>query len=338
VTIGVVRVRWDVWPVMKIKLRHVPTKTKPMGPFGHLLRVFLLALVVGNSIAAIAGPIRVVTTTTDLASLTQEIGGNRVDVTSLAVGYQDPHFVQRTPLFLLKLRRADLLILIGLRLESSWLEDQFQFLAQTGNPRIQFGASGSLDVSRYVEIADAPNQVSRAMGIHPIGNPHYWLDPENGKKIARAIATKLSELRPSDAAYFEQRFTDFSSRLSEREKIWEAKMQPYRGQKVITYHRTWPNFMNRFGLVSLGEIEPFVGIPPNNSHTDDLIQTMLHENVRVIVVEPYFDLKTPVEIARATGAKILVLPASVGSEKDVTDYFRLLDYDIGALSNAFSSH
>ena len=337
-TIGVVRVRWDVWPVMKIKLRHVPTKTKPMGPFGHLLRVFLLALVVGNSIAAIAGPIRVVTTTTDLASLTQEIGGNRVDVTSLTVGYQDPHFVQRTPLFLLKLRRADLLILIGLRLESSWLEDQFQFLAQTGNPRIQFGASGSLDVSRYVEIADAPNQVSRAMGIHPIGNPHYWLDPENGKKIARAIATKLSELRPSDAAYFEQRFTDFSSRLSEREKIWEAKMQPYRGQKVITYHRTWPNFMNRFGLVSLGEIEPFVGIPPNNSHTDDLIQTMLHENVRVIVVEPYFDLKTPGEIARATGAKILVLPASVGSEKDVTDYFRLLDYDIGALSNAFSSH
>ncbi len=337
-TIGVVRVRWDVWPVMKIKLRHVPTKTKPMGPFGHLLRVFLLALVVGNSIAAIAGPIRVVATTTDLASLTQEIGGNRVDVTSLAVGYQDPHFVQRTPLFLLKLRRADLLIVIGLRLESSWLEDQFQFLAQTGNPRIQFGASGSLDVSRYVEIADAPNQVSRAMGIHPIGNPHYWLDPENGKKIARAIATKLSELRPSDAAYFEQRFTDFSSRLSEREKIWEAKMQPYRGQKVITYHRTWPNFMNRFGLVSLGEIEPFVGIPPNNSHTDDLIQTMLHENVRVIVVEPYFDLKTPGEIARATGAKILVLPASVGSEKDVTDYFSLLDYDIGALTNAFSSH
>jgi len=338
VTIGVVRVRWDVWPVMKMKLRHVPTKTKPMGPFGHLLRVFLLALVVGNSIAAIAGPIRVVTTTTDLASLTQEIGGNRVDVTSLAVGYQDPHFVQRTPLFLLKLRRADILILIGLRLESSWLEDQFQFLAQTWNPRIQFGASGSLDVSRYVEIADAPNQVSRAMGIHPIGNPHYWLDPENGKKIARAIATKLSELRPNDAAYFEQRFTDFSSRISEREKIWEAKMQPYRGQKVITYHRTWPNFMNRFGLVSLGEIEPFVGIPPNNSHTDDLIQTMLHENVRVIVVEPYFDLKTPGEIARATGAKILVLPASVGSEKDVTDYFRLLDYDIGALSNAFSSH
>lgn len=337
-TIGVVRVRWDVWPVMKIRLCHVPTKTKPMGHFGHFLRVFLMALVVVNSIAAIAGPIRVVTTTTDLASLTQEIGGNRVDVTSLAVGYQDPHFVQRTPLFLLKLRRADLLILIGLRLESSWLEDQFQFLAQTGNPRIQFGASGSLDVSRYVEIADAPTQVSRAMGIHPIGNPHYWLDPENGKKIARAIATKLSELRPSDAAYFEQRFTDFSSRLSEREKIWEAKMQPYRGQKVITYHRTWPNFMNRFGLVSLGEIEPFVGIPPNNSHTDDLIQTMLHENVRVIVVEPYFDLKTPGEIARATGAKILVLPASVGSEKDVTDYFSLLDYDIGALSNAFSGH
>jgi len=338
VTIGVVRVRWDVWPVMKIRLCHVPTKTKPMGHFGHFLSVFLMALVVVNSIAAIAGPIRVVTTTTDLASLTQEIGGNRVDVTSLAVGYQDPHFVQRTPLFLLKLRRADLLILIGLRLESSWLEDQFQFLAQTGNPRIQFGASGSLDVSRYVEIADAPTQVSRAMGIHPIGNPHYWLDPENGKKIARAIATKLSELRPNDAAYFEQRFTDFSSRISEREKIWEAKMQPYRGQKVITYHRTWPNFMNRFGLVSLGEIEPFVGIPPNNSHTDDLIQTMLHENVRVIVVEPYFDLKTPGEIARATGAKILVLPASVGSEKDVTDYFSLLDYDIGALSNAFCGH
>jgi zinc/manganese transport system substrate-binding protein len=304
----------------------------------HLLLVLLLlAWFIGLSDAAQAEPIDVVTTTTDLAALAQEVGGDRVHVASLAAGYEDPHFVPRDPSFLLKLRRADLLILIGLRLESSWLQDQFQFLAQSGNARIQYGASGSFDVSRYVDIADAPNQVSRAMGIHPLGNPHYWLDPENGRRIAQAIATKLSEMRPDDAGYFQQRFQAFSLRLSESEKVWKEKMRSCRGRRVVTYHRAWPNFLNYFGLISSGEVEPLPGIPPNASHTNDLIQTMKHDNVGVIVVEPYFELKTPNRIARVTGAKVVILPCSVGSEKQITDYFKLMDRDVDLLVRALSS-
>src|SRR6267143_1455607 len=303
----------------------------------RLCVLLLFSCLIGGSDAAQANPIEVVTTTADLASLAQEVGGNQVHVSYLADGYEDPHYVQRDPFFLLKLRHADLLILIGLQLESTWLEDQFQFVAQSGNPRIQYGASGSLDVSRYADIADIPNQVSRAQGIHPLGNPHYWLDPENGRRISQAIATKLTEIRPDCASYFEQRFQAFTLRLTESEKVWDQKMRPYRGRRVITYHRAWTNFLMYFGLVSSGEIEPLPGIPPSAHHTNDLIRTMKRDDIRLIVVEPYFELTTPGRIARATGSHVLILWPSVGSNKQVTDYFKLLDCNVDLLVQAFSS-
>jgi ABC-type Zn uptake system ZnuABC Zn-binding protein ZnuA len=178
--------------------------------------------------------------------------------------------------------------------------------------------------------------VTRAMGdVHPFGNPHYWLDPENGRRVAKGIADKLSEMRSSDAAYFNQRFESFSQRLTEAEKRWDAEMLPYHGRKVITYHRSWPNFLKRFGLVSMGEVEPRPGIPPTPSHTLELINMMKRENVKIILVEPYFDLKTPNSIARETGAKVVVMPPSVGGEKEITDYFKLFDYDLALLTKAF---
>lgn len=303
-------------------------------------RFWMAALAMGGAILvsapAEAKKLNVMTSTTDMAALVQEVGGDRVNVEAIAKGYQDPHYVEAKPSFLLKLRQADLLVVVGLQLEIGWLPP---LITQSGNPRIQVGAPGYLDASQFAEILEIPTgQVTRAMGdVHPQGNPHYWLDPDNGRRIAKGLAGKLSQMSPGDAAYFQQRFQDFDRRLTEAEKRWKAAMKPYRGRKVVTYHRSFPNFAKHFGLDVVGYVEPRPGIPPTPSHTLELIQMMKRDNVKVILVEPYFYLKTPNSIARETGGKVLVYLPSVGGEKDVTDYFKLFDYDIDLLTKAFQA-
>ena len=203
----------------------------------------------------------VVTTTEDLASLTREVGGDRVSVEALGRGYQNPHFVEAKPSLILKLNRADLLVAVGRDLEIGWLPP---LVRQSRNARIQVGASGYLDASLRARVLDIPTgQVTRAMGdMHALGNPHYWLDPDNGWLVAQAISAKLIELSPSDEAYIEQRTSDFGRRLTEAQQRWEATMAPYRGLQVVTYHRTWSNFAERFGLDVIGYVEPRPGIPP----------------------------------------------------------------------------
>lgn len=299
--------------------------------------LFLLALLCAALLApsaAEAKRLKVITTLTDLASLTQEVGGDKVDVEALAKGYQDPHFVEPKPSFLLKLRNADLLIVVGLELEIGWLPP---LITQSGNGKIQLGSNGYLDASQFAEILEIPQGVvTRAEGdVHPLGNPHYWLDPDNGRRIARGIAAKLGEMDPPDAAYFQQRFQDFDKRLSEADKKWLAQMAPYRGRKIVTYHRSWPNFAKHFGLNVVGYIEPRPGIPPTPSHTIELVNLMKRENVKIMLIEPYFDLKTPDSIARMTSGKVVVMLPSVGGKPEVTDYFKLFDYDIGTLTQAF---
>ena len=286
--------------------------------------------------APAATKLSVVTATTDLAALVQEVGGDRVDVDSIARGYQDPHFVEAKPSFLLKLRKTDLLVIVGLELEIGWLPPLIQ---QSGNPKIQVGASGYLDASRFAKILEIPTgQVTRAEGdVHPLGNPHYWLDPENGLRIAKGIETKISEMRPADADYFAQRYTAFEQRLKQADQQWLAEMKPYAGRKIVTYHRSWPNFADHFHLDVAGYVEPRPGIPPSPQHTVELIQLMKRDGVKVIVVEPYFDLKTPNSIARETGGQVLVLMPSVGGEKEITDYFKLFDYNIAKLKQAFDT-
>jgi zinc/manganese transport system substrate-binding protein len=301
-----------------------------------LTATFSLLALLALAPAAQAKKLNVITSTTDLASLAQEVGGDRITVDSIAKGYQDPHFVEAKPSFLLKLRNADLLIAVGLELEIGWLPP---LVTQSGNPRIQPGASGYLDASQFAEILEIPKgQITRAMGdVHPQGNPHYWLDPDNGRRIARGIANKLAQLDPANAGYFQQRFQDFDQRLTAAEQNWDAQMRPYMGRKVVTYHNSWPNFAKHFHLNVMGYVEPRPGIPPTPSHTLDLIQEMRRDNVKIIMVEPYFDLKTPDSIARQTGGKVLVMLPSVGGEKQVTDYFKLFDYDLGLLVNAFKA-
>jgi zinc/manganese transport system substrate-binding protein len=302
-----------------------------------LKRLAVVAIALASAAASkAASKLNVVTATTDLAALAQEVGGDRIEVESIARGYQDPHFVEAKPSFLLKLRKADLLIVVGLQLEIGWLPP---LITQCGNPRVQIGAAGYLDASQFAEILEVPTgMVTRAMGdVHPLGNPHYWLDPENGRRIAQGIKQKLASMRPEDADYFEQRFQAFSQRLTVSEKAWDERMKPYHGRKVVTYHRSWPNFAKRFGLEVVGYVEPRPGIPPSPGHTVELIQMMRRENVRIILVEPYFDLKTPNSIARETGGQVVVLLPSVGGEKEVTDYFKLFDYDLDLLTRAFTS-
>jgi zinc/manganese transport system substrate-binding protein len=277
--------------------------------------------------------INVVAATEDLASLTREVGGDKVKVEALARGYQDPHFVEAKPSFILKLHSADLLVAVGRELEIGWLPPLIQ---QSRNSKIQPGAEGYLDASLSVKILEIPTgQITRAMGdVHPLGNPHYWLDPDNGRRIAIAIKDKLSAMSQPDGPYFASRFADFDKRLTEAEKGWDAMVAPYKGLKIVTYHRSWPNFADHFGLDVIGYVEPRPGIPPSPSHTLELIAEMKRLGVKILLVEPYFDLKTPQSIGRETGAKVLVMPPSVGGEKEVPDYIKLFDYDINLLVSA----
>jgi ABC-type Zn uptake system ZnuABC Zn-binding protein ZnuA len=296
------------------------------------LIVVLAALVVSAGPAA-QTVVEVVTTTEDLAALVREVGGDRVKVESIARGFQDPHYVEPKPSFILKLSRADLLAVIGRDLERGWLPALVQ---QSRNAKIQPGARGYLYASLTARVLEMPTgPVTRAMGdVHALGNPHYWLDPGNGRRIARAIAERLSELRAADASYFAARYVEFDRRLTVAEQRWSAMMAPYRGTRIVTYHRSWSNFVERFGLDVIGYVEPKPGIPPSASHTLELVRAMQAQQVRLMIVEPYFDLKLPAAIARQAGARVLVLPPSVGGEPEASDYIALFDYNLSLLVNA----
>jgi ABC-type Zn uptake system ZnuABC Zn-binding protein ZnuA len=289
-----------------------------------------LALLLCAAARPAGATVNVVASTEDLASIAREVGGDKVKVDSIARGYQDPHFVEAKPSFIFTLNKAQLLVVVGRELEIGWLPP---LILQSRNAKIQPGADGYLDASLTVKILEIPTgQITRAMGdVHPLGNPHYWLDPGNGRKVAQAIQAKLSQMSPADAGYFAGRYADFDKRLAEAEKRWDGLMAPYKGTKIVTYHRSWANFVDRFGLEVVGYVEPRPGIPPSPSHTIDLIQEMKKDGVKVLLVEPYFDLKTPNSISRETGAKVLVMSPSVGGEKDVTDYIKLFDYDVNLL-------
>ena len=301
-----------------------------------LVRSSVLAALALAAPAASAAPLRVVTTTEDLASLVREVGGDRVAVESIARGYQDPHFVEAKPSFILKLNRAELLVVVGRELEVGWLPPLIQ---QSRNAKIQPGAERYLDASKGARILDIPTgQITRAMGdVHPQGNPHYWLDPENGKRIARAIAEKLKAMDSANAALYTQRVEDFARRLDAADARWKAEMAPYRGVKVVTYHRSWSNFTEHFGLDVIGYVEPRPGIPPSPAHTIALMKAMREQKVKIIMVEPYFDEKTPNSIARETGAKVLVMPPSVGGVPQASDYIKLFDFDVKMLVDAIKA-
>jgi zinc/manganese transport system substrate-binding protein len=295
--------------------------------------VFAVVLLLGGLASAAEARMRVVSTLQDFAALAQAVGGDRVETASLAKGYQDPHFVDAKPSFVLQLSRADLLIAAGLELEIGYLPP---LIDQSRNDKIHYGNPGYLDASVGCDILQRPTgQVTRAMGdVHPYGNPHYWTDPENGRVIARAIAARLTQLDPAGRDVFARNLAAFEQQLTAREKDWEARMAPYAGTKVVTFHDSWPNFAKRFKLQIVGHVEPKPGIPPSPTHTLEIINLITAQKVPLILVEPYFDLKTPKFIAGKTGATVVTLYPSVGGKPAIKDYFALFDTDIDAIVNA----
>ena len=290
------------------------------------LALFLL----GGMAPRAEAKVRVISTLQDFASIAQAVGGDKIEVDSLAKGYQDPHFVDAKPSLILKLSKADLLLVAGLELEIGYLPPM---LDQSRNARIHAGNPGYLDLSQGCEVLGRPTgTVTRAMGdVHPFGNPHYWTDPENGRRIARAIAARLSQLDAANAAAYQSGLAAFEAKLTEKEKQWGAKMAPYANAKVVTFHDSWPNFAKAFKLDIVGHIEPKPGIPPSPSHTLEIINLIQQNKIKAILVEPYFDQKAPKFIAEKTGAKVVVLYPSVGGKPQITDYLTLFDVDTDAL-------
>lgn len=279
--------------------------------------------------APAAATVRVVTTTTDLAAIAREVGGERVEVTSIAGGSQDPHFVDAKPSFLVKLQRADLFVQVGLELEAGWAPN---LLANSRNAKIQPGGPGFVDASEGIERLQVPSAVDRSQGdIHPYGNPHYWLDPANGSAIAANIAAGLARVDPDRAADYEAGRTAFIARLDAALARWSERARPLAGLPVVAYHNSWPYLERRFGFRVVGFVEPKPGIPPSGRYVADLAESMKRDGVRLILMSTFYDQKTAALVARLSGAEVVTLANSVGGLSEATDYIGLFDANLERL-------
>jgi zinc/manganese transport system substrate-binding protein len=300
-------------------------------------RVLLLTALVAALVSPVAAaPLTVVTTTPDLAAIAKEVGGNRVDVASLATGVQDPHFIDPRPSFLVKLNRADLLIEGGLDLEVGWLP---VLLDSARNPRLRVGEPGRLDASQGIAILGVPSgPVDRSQGdVHGKGNPHFLMDPMNGAIAAGTIAQRLCGLDPDGCASFNANAQAFRGRIEAALAKWTKALAPYQGAKVIVYHDSWPYFTNRFGLTTVGYVEPKPGVPPPPSHVSALADLIKRDQVPVILMEPYHERSIPDLLARQTGVKVLVLAPMVGGTPGTDSYVALFDTDIAHLADALGA-
>ncbi len=332
--------------------------------------IFLCLLLAASCIHA--APIRILTTTTDLKSITQMLTGDLAEVTSLITGKEDPHDLTSRPSFVVKARQADMWIRIGLELEIGW---ESAVLRDSRNRRIQVGAPGHLDVSQGVDPLDVPDaHVGREAGdVHPLGNPHYWLDPLNGRIIAHNIATRLITLFPEHKDTFTANLHRFEQQLDERmfgknlvgkaesgEKLWlmtirgeldkylqdnklEAdsdswlgRLAPFRNAPIATYHRSWLYFLHRFNFQLAGELEPKPGIPPSAKHLLSLTDTFKQKGVRVILQEPFYSLKAAQLLSSRMGVQIVVCPNCVNGGDGCDDYFEMMDNLVAKLGDALA--
>jgi len=293
--------------------------------------VFITLLLAVCSLAN-AGVIKVVTTTTDMKSITELIGGNKVSVISIATGYQNPHFVDPKPSYIISLSKADLFVTVGLDLETGWSP---QLLLSSRNRKIQKGSPGYVDASEAVHLLQVPTSANRGEGdIHIYGNPHYWLDPVNGKVIARNITNGLERIDPSNKAFYESNLNSFNTQIDTKLKEWQSKMAPFRGAKIIAYHNEWVYFETRFGLVVVDFMEPKPGIPPTPSQLVKVINEVKANKIKVIISSPYFTTSSSDVVSKQTGVKKLTLATSVSAFDPIKNYFDLFDNDINQLVGA----
>jgi zinc/manganese transport system substrate-binding protein len=290
----------------------------------------LLPLLVGGRAEA---KLRVVTSIETFADFARRVGGDRVEVASLSRGSMDPHFVEAKPSLQILLNRADLLVHVGLELEIGWLPP---LVVSCRNPKVQKGQPGDLDASTGITVLDIPQaKVDRSMGdIHPMGNPHYWIPPDYAQAVAREIAERLKVLDPAGAASYDKNLAAFTTELRARRVKWEAAAAPLRGQKVVTYHKSWTYLSSWLGLVEVGYVEPKPGIPPPLSHVGQLVTQMRGQKVKVVIMESFYSRSTAQQVAQLAGAKLAVLPSDVGARDDIRDYFSLVDAVIRGLTEA----
>jgi zinc/manganese transport system substrate-binding protein len=303
----------------------------------HGTKTLCLTLAVALTVvASMAGgaerKLRVVTTIPDLTALAQAVGGDLADVETLTRGAQNAHEAEVRPTMMLKLRRADVLVENGLELDA-WAD-----VAVNGanNPNIVRGSAGRIDISRGLPILEVPTvRVDRSMGdVHPLGNPHYSLDPGFAPTITQNILEGFSRLAADGRPTFERNRQAFLDQLNEAMTRWTKTLEPFRGAKVVVYHPQWIYFLNRFGLVQAATLEDRPGIPASPGHLVRVIQQMKAERIKVIIVEPWNDRKLAERVAQEAGAKAIVLASMVGGVKGADSYIGAIDYNVNELSRA----
>ena len=277
--------------------------------------------------------LNVVASLPDFGSIAETIGGKAIQVTTIARGSEDPHFVDARPSFVRTLNRADLLIEGGAELEAGWLPT---LVNSARNNKIQGTSPGHLVLSQYIKLLDVPQgALDRSMGdVHLAGNPHYWLDPRNGIVIAGQIAEALSRLDPKNAPVFKASLAAFSGRLNAKWPEWERKMEPLRGTKVVTYHKSYEYLAKAFGLEIVGQLEPKPGIEPTPTHITQLVQRAKDAGVKLIIVEPYRPRRQAEQVSEAIGARMVVWPDKTGSTPEAKDYISLFDAIVSKLTSA----
>ncbi len=293
---------------------------------------YLIGTLFTSPVPAYSAKIRVVTTLTDLADFTRAIGGDLVEVNSLATGVEDTHGVPMKPSFVPILNRADLLILVGLDLEHAFLP---ALLEASKNPKIQVGKPGYVDCSKGIIPREVPKSTEHYAGdVHPYGNPHYMLDPVSAKTAIKNIYNALVEFDQKDQGAFTQNRDAYLSKLDAKITEWENEAKPLKGVKFVSYHEHWPYFAARFGMSYFGTIELKPGIDPTARHIEELIASMKAEHVPIVVREPQFPEKVPRRIAEQTGATLITLPIMPGGVPGTDTYIKMMDYIVQTMVKA----
>ncbi len=294
--------------------------------------IVLIGIGSGWALPAQGAKIRIVTTLTDLADLTRAVGGDLVEVRSLATGIEDTHGVPMKPSFVPVMNRADLLILIGFDCEHAFLP---ALLEASKNPRIQIGTPGYVDCSKGIIPRDVPRSTGHYEGdVHPYGNPHYMLDPVLAKTAVENITNALVTFAPQYKGEFIRNRGAYLGRLNAKIAEWEKEAKPLKGVKFVSYHEHWPYFAERFGLDYFGTIELKPGIDPTARHIEELITEMKAKHVPIVVREPQFPEKVPKRIAEQTGATLITLPIMPGGVPGTETYIKMMDYIIHTLVTA----
>jgi zinc/manganese transport system substrate-binding protein len=290
----------------------------------NLLKAVALALMAtAGTVASASAQIRVVATTPDLASVAREIGGDKVSVVALAKPTEDPHYVDAKPSHIVTLNRADALIEGGAELELGWLPP---LLENSRNSKISAGAPGRIVASEGIKLLEIPTSFDRSKGdVHSLGNPHFMIDPVNVRIIARNIANHFSQIDPKNAATYNGNLGRFNTRLDAKFAEWQKRLAPYRGARIVTYHKDFVYLAERFGLNIVDELEPKPGIAPSPAHLAQVIIKMKATNAKVILVQPFQNRRTAETVARQTGAAVLDVPQQPGAAPNTASYFDLMD-------------